>query len=423
MMDRVFSESWKNRHHWLLMVALVLLVAGCTTIPTHYKSIEDWEDVKLPSYMYLVDNFRTQWWYYTGHLKTANGKEFGFEVCFFVRRTGGDRYMGIPVRYYSNPVHLAHFAITDVSRKQFSYDDRRNKDAFTRNGDGGALKNSLCVWNGDWSVEQIGNKYYIDASMKGYRLILALIPQMPIVKLGDEGRFVKYRIKIGEEEEERGTYYLTIPRLKAEGMLFVNGKPMDVTGTAWFDREIGTRQLGPDQIGWDWFAIQLDDGTDLMVYLIKNEDATYDKDTSRAVLFRPNGTTEEIPFSDMEIIPKDNWISPLTNAVYITSWEIKIKKEKLDLKLSAVMQDQEIDSHKSTKVIYWEGKMDVAGTKDGKPIKGKAYLEMCGNAQPVRFLSLDRILMGHMPQYAACTTGKDGELRATSLFLGEECTH
>ncbi|MCD6280191.1 MAG: hypothetical protein J7J85_01110 [Deltaproteobacteria bacterium] len=389
MMDKTFHESRKTRHNWFLMLALVLLAAGCTTIPTHYKSIEDWENVELPAYLYRVDNFRTQWWYYTGHLMGEDGTEFGFELCFFVRKTGGDRYIGIPVRYYSNPAHLAHFAITDLSKKKFTYDDRRNKDAFTKNGNGGALKNSLCVWNGDWSVEQMGGKYYLKASMKGYRLLLALSPETPVIRLGDEGRFVKQRIKTFDVVEERGTYYITIPRLKAEGVLFVDGKPLDVTGTAWFDREIGTRQLGENQIGWDWFAIQLDDGTDLMVYLIKNEDATYDKKTSRAILFRSDGSMEEIPYKDMEIIPKDNWISPRTSAEYITSWEIKIKREKLDLKVSAVIQDQEIDSHKSTKVIYWEGKMDVVGIKDGKPVKGMAYLEMCGNAHPVRHLSFN----------------------------------
>lgn len=369
----------------LIITVLVLLqsVCGCALLPAEYKTIENGGPVVLPRDMYMVPDYQVQWWYYTGHLTSEEGKEFGFELVFFIRRTEQDRVLGIPVYNYSTPAHMAHFAITDLQSKNFSYSDIHNKDFFTRNGNAGALRNSLCIWNGDWSVKEIGNLYYLKASMPQYDLSLALTPKKPPILHGNQGRF----IKAARSDKQAGTFYITIPRFEAEGTLFVEQKPYKVTGSVWMDREFGTHQLAKDQIGWDWFGIQLDNGTDLMIYLLKRKDGSYETQTSCATWIEPDGTSRTIPFSKIKIEKLKSWTSPRTDTEYTVQWRIKIEPEDLEMTIIAVLNDQEIDSSASTMIKYWEGKMTVNAMYRGKEIKGKAYLEMCGNAHPITYLS------------------------------------
>jgi len=363
-----------------IFVVIAILNFSCAK-KVQYQVADAKIPLTFPRDLYAHPDFQTEWWYYTGNLKADDGKLFGFELAFFKRRTDADFVMGFPVRFYSNPAHMAHFAITDISDRRFIYSDRRERDqANYRFGKAGAREDMLWVWNRDWYVREANGKYHLYAKMPGYELSLILTPEKLPVLHGENGFFQK-------ADGPHATYYLAFTRLDAKGTLVVGNKPHEVEGLAWHDHEFGTHQITKEQAGWDWFSIQLDDEQEIMLYLLRNLDGSYDP-FSRAELIKADGTKEEVLLSEIKFEKKIFWESDKTEARYPVSWRIEIPRWNLAIDVEPYMESCELLTPKSTMTAYWEGPIKVSGKLADKNISGQGYLEMCGYERPVRYLTL-----------------------------------
>ncbi len=326
----------------------------------------------FPRDHYSHDDFRTEWWYYTGHLRTAGGDEYGYQVTFF--RSGVAEARANPSRWAAKNLYLAHFAISDIPRKTFKYFERVNRAGL---GQAGASDTKLHVWIGDWQVTGDGTRQRLQARESGYAVDLTLVSEKAPVIHGEDG--------ISQKGEGRGhaSHYYSMPRLKAEGMLTLRGKALPVTGLSWMDHEFGPTQLNPDQVGWDWFGLQLDEGTELMLYRIRKADGGPDP-YSAGTFVGADGRTVRLTRADLSVEVLDRWKSPRGKGVYPMKWRISVPTIGLDLMVAPAFPDQELDTARSTRVIYWEGAVFAEGTAQGRPATGRGYVEMTGYAEPFR---------------------------------------
>lgn len=298
-----------------------------------------------------------EWWYYTGHLSDAAGKAYGFQLTFFRARD----------------LHLAHFAWTDVGAGTFAYDEKTHLGL---PGIAGASETGLEVFNEDWSVREDKGAVRLVAGRRDIgRLELTLTPAKPPVLHGGDGLSKKGP---GEKEYSR---YVSITRFSAAGALSRNGSHTALSGTAWFDHEWGPGALPAGAAGWDWFALQLSDGSELMLYRIRLEGGN--ASPFSAGTFIPEnggGPPRPIAWSDVALAPLTTWTSPRSKAVYPAAWSLAVRSLGLEARVTPLVADQELVTEKSTGVTYWEGACRVEGQSGGRQIGGRAYVEMTGYA-------------------------------------------
>ena len=315
---------------------------------------------------------RIEWWYYTGNLRAADGRRFGYQLTFF--RFGVDRRPVNPSRWAVRDLYMAHFAVTDIERGAHHVAERLNRAGI---GWAGASTETLRVWNDGWSatLEEEGSRIQrlVAASGDGgFSIDLRVDPAGPPVLHGANG-FSQKGAEVGN-----ASHYYSLTRLRTTGRLTVDGETLDVEGLSWMDHEFGTSFLEPAQSGWDWFSIQLDDGTDLMVYVMRRIDGARDPRSS-GTLVSQNGVSH-LRVDDYRLTPGRRWTSPSSGAVYPVTWRIEIPPHGLDLEVTAAVDAQELETGQSTGVTYWEGAIDVQGTRDGVAVAGSGYLEMTGYA-------------------------------------------
>lgn len=177
----------------------------------------------------------------------------------------------------------------------------------------------------------------------------------------------------------QASYYISQTRLRSQGTVAVGGKVYTVSGTSWMDHEFSTSALGPDQVGWDWFSIQLDDGTEVMVYTLRRTDGSID-DFSQGTVIDRNGDTRALTKADFHVQVSATWKSPHSGSVYPAAWTLTIPSEGLTLHLKPLMADQELN----VSFVYWEGAAQIEGVKNGVPVKGKGYVELTGYGQSLQ---------------------------------------
>jgi predicted secreted hydrolase len=197
---------------------------------------------------------------------------------------------------------------------------------------------------------------------------LELEPQRPLVLHGDRGYSQK------GEDSGNASVYLSWTRLHVTGELELEGSPFRVQGTAWFDHEWGSSQLGAEVVGWDWFSLRLDDARDLMVYRLRRADGAADPRSSGTVV-RPGGGSSSLGRDDVEIEVLQWWTSPATDARYPTRWRLRVPSEGIDLEVRALLEASELDGTATTGVVYWEGPVEASGSQ-----RGEGYVEMTGYA-------------------------------------------
>jgi len=293
-------------------------------------------------------------------------------VTFF--RSGIAEARANPSRWAAKNLYLAHFAVSDIPRKAFQYFERVNRAAL---GQAGASDKELRVWVGDWQVTGDGRTQRLRARSGAFALDLTLASKKPPVIHGQNG--------ISQKGEGRGhaSHYYSLTRLETEGTLTVRGKALPVTGLSWMDHEFGSTQLGPDQVGWDWFGLQFDDGTELMLYIIRRADGGPDS-YSAATWVGADGRTVHLRQPEFRVEVLDHWKSPRGKGVYPMRWRLSAPSVGLELTVTPAFPDQELDTAKSTHVIYWEGAVSAEGRVQGRRLTGRGYVEMTGYAEAFR---------------------------------------
>jgi predicted secreted hydrolase len=337
-------------------------------------------DQALPGYKYAFPrdhfshpNFRTEWWYYTGNLATADGRRFGFELTFF-RQAQREQVAGASA-WEIRDIYLAHLALSDIAGKEFYKTERLN-----RSGPGlaGASLEESRIWNGNWQVRWLDaanplGAQELSAFAEEFALELALSPRKPPVVHGVNGVSQK------AEGVGQASHYVSFTRLAVSGTVSLGGQKHAVSGSAWMDHEFFTHSLAQDQLGWDWASIQLDNGAELMVYRLRRSDGTADPHSSGTYI-DPQGRSRHLQWQDVVMQPEGDivWQSPDTGARYPLRWRIAAPSLNLELICTTPMSQQEIVSTRGTSPNYWEGVVDYEGTLAGKPIRGQGYLELTG---------------------------------------------
>jgi predicted secreted hydrolase len=358
------------------MVLALLAPWWITGLPTaragEFRQAQPGYAFSFPRDHYSHDDFRTEWWYYTGHLRAAGGGEYGYQVTFF--RSGVAETRSNPSRWAAKNVYLAHFAISDIPRATFRYFERVSRAGL---GQAGASDREFHVWIGDWEATGDGTAQRLRAKEGEFAVDLMLASEKPPVIHGENG--------ISRKGEGRGhaSHYYSLTRLRTEGTLTVRGKTSPVSGLSWMDHEFGSTQLYPDQVGWDWFGLQLDDGTELMLYLIRKATGRPDP-YSAGTFVEAQGRTVRLRQADFTAEVLDRWKSPRGKGIYPMKWRLRVPPIGLDLLVTPAFPDQELDTAKSTRVIYWEGAAFAEGTIRGRPARGRGYVEMTGYAELFR---------------------------------------
>ncbi|HEY6100132.1 MAG TPA: lipocalin-like domain-containing protein, partial [Anaeromyxobacter sp.] len=269
-----------------------------------------------------------EWWYWTGHLSDAAGRAYGFQLTFF---RAGD-------------LALAHFGWTDLARRKFEY---REKAHLVLPGIAEFAEGRLAVANEDWSAAaDAAGIHRLRMASEGRSVELALAPAKPSLPQGDRGFSRK-----GPGANEY-SHYVSIPLLTARGTLVEGGGARTpVSGTAWFDHEWGPGALPEGARGWDWFAVQLDDATELMLYRIRGRDGAATPFSS-GVFVPASGSPVRLAWSDVRFRSTGEWRSPASGARYPSGWEIGVPKAGLELRIDPLLPDQELSTEQSTGVVY-----------------------------------------------------------------------
>jgi predicted secreted hydrolase len=315
-------------------------------------------------------DFQTEWWYYTGNLVGEDGRRFGFQLTFFRRalQPPVDRAARTS-DWAAEQVYLAHFTITDVQGQRFYAYERFERGAA---GLAGATADpSYKVWLRDWSAEGTGpDAYRLHAAEGDAMLDLTLMDRKGIILQGNQGYSQK------GPEPGNASLYFSQPRMDAQGKITLAGKEYSVSGEVWMDREISTSALGQGQVGWDWFALQLEDGSELMAYVLRRSDGTIDEFSSGAFI-APDGTVTTLKREDYSITAEAKWRSPRSGGEYPARWRVQVPGVGLDVQVDPLLADQELP----VTVVYWEGAVRVTGERSGKPVAGYGYVELTGYAK------------------------------------------
>jgi predicted secreted hydrolase len=354
-----------------IRVLLVLSAALATTAQTPtWKDAAPGRAVTLPADHASHPEYRIEWWYYTGNLDAADRRRFGYQLTFF--RIGVNPAPENPSRWAVRDLFMAHFALTDPAGRQFMFMDRLN-----RSGPGwaGAESSVYRVWNDDWQAWLDGDAVHrLTAATKEFAIDLRLDEGRRPILHGDRGYSRK------GSEPGNASFYYSFTRMPTRGTVTIAGRTIEVTGQSWMDHEFGTTFLEKDQVGWDWFSVQLDDGRDLMVFQLRRRDGSIDA-RSGGTLVEPDGSYRTVTLGEgLALQPGRVWTSPLSGGRYPVEWRVRIPREALDLAVTPVLDDQELRTGVSTGVNYWEGAIDVRGTLFGRPVRGRGYLEMTGYA-------------------------------------------
>ena len=313
--------------------------------------------------------FRNEWWYMTGNLDSADGRRFGFELTIF-RFALAPRLITLDSRWRTNQVYIAHFAVTDVRGKKFYVAERFSRGAV---GLAGANTKPFRVWIDDWEIaatatNHVREHWQLKANDENFALELALIAMKEPVLNGVDGLSQK------SAEVGNASYYYSITRWQTEGRLRLGDEAFVVSGLSWLDREWSSSALAKDQEGWDWFALQLSDGSELMFYNLRKTDGTQDVH-SGGTWISADGNSRHLSHDDISVSVRERWTSP-EGGTYPAAWNIRLPALGLALDVAPVLDDQEL----FTTVRYWEGAVDVAGSRDGVEVNGRGYVELTGYA-------------------------------------------
>lgn len=310
--------------------------------------------------------FRNEWWYVTGNLRTPAGRHFGYELTLFRFALSPQRETPSESAWASNQVFIGHLALTDVAGEAFYAAERFSRGAA---GLAGATPPPVKVWLYDWTLRRgEGGNWRLAARDGAIGIDLSLDPLKPPVLQGDAGLSQK------SAEPGNASYYYSLPRLATSGSIVIDQSEFEVNGLSWMDREWSTSALGDQQQGWDWFALHLGSGHDLMFYSLRRLDGSRD-DFSAGSWIAPDGSVTRLSKDDVTLEVLDHWDSP-AGGRYPAAWRLRVPSLDLDLEIEPVLAAQEL----TTWVRYWEGAVTVEGHRAGDALSGRGYVELTGYA-------------------------------------------
>lgn len=345
-------------------------------------------------------DFRTEWWYATGWLQLPDGSPLGFQTTFFRVRTGAGE--GNPSAFAPRQLILAHAAIADPHLGRLRHDQRSARvlgGANAGSAAGGAYSLARTdVHVGDWSFRQdddSGRRYRAEVSADGFSYALTLAADAPPMLNGDGGFSRK------AADPKHASYYYSRPQLKVGGTLVLDGRTLPVSGVAWLDHEWSSELLPKAAQGWDWIGINFDDGSALMAFRLRGRDAVVPTAAGRGEaalsagsaggeaqaealwsagsLRHADARVDILPPQAVAFTAMRRWRSPRTGVDYPVEWQVRVGARRFHLQ--PLIDDQELDSRRSTGALYWEGAVRVA--EGGREV-GRGYLEMTGYSEKIR---------------------------------------
>ena len=337
------------------------------TIPPGFVAADGSRPLSFPADFGAHPDFRTEWWYYTGNLQTGEGRHFGFELAIFrVGLLPPTADLPNDSDWSSRDVYFAHFALSDITNEHFYAFQR-----YSRPGPGlaGGQPDPYRVWLEDWSIaERAPGIYELQAEQQEVALNLTLVDEMGVVLNGENGYSRKGKTPTN------ASYYYSQPRLRADGSVNVSGSTYPVEGLAWNDHEFSTGVLDQNQIGWDWFSLQFEDGSALMLFQLREQGGGI-SDSASGTFIAADKTSQSLKKSDFEIRMQDQWRSPHTQGLYPSAWEIRLTKPDCLLRVKPWMSNQELNF---PLITYWEGAVRFEGSCNHMPVRGNGYVELTG---------------------------------------------
>ena len=329
---------------------------------------------QFPRDFYSHDDFRIEWWYYTGNLEeVGTSRPFGYQLTFF--RVALDTVDSNPnsSKWKVSHIYFAHMTLSDIEGEEFHYFERINRKGI---GNAGADSERLMVWNEDWSLKSEDEKHLLEAVESGTGFKLRLVPVKQLVFHGENG------ISKKGSDVGNASHYFSYTRMKTSGTVLIGGKTYKVLGTSWMDHEYSSNQLNDELSGWDWFSLKLDNQTELMLYQLRLKTGGIDSFSS-GTLVSADGVARHLKQNEFIIKPLTQWKSKRSGITYPLGWELELPSLGIKLNLSPDLYDQELYNLRSISASYWEGSVTVDGTISGNPVKGKGYVELVGYGKPL----------------------------------------
>jgi len=348
----------------LRLLLLALSVAALTAFTPVLPGVA----LQFPRDFGAHHGFKTEWWYATGWLTTADGKSVGYQVTFFRAATGQGEQN--PSRFAAKDLILAHAALSDPAQGKLLHDQHTAREGL---GLAYAEQGNTSLKLDNWRMERDAAGYYqIDIPARDFTLRLTLAPTQPVLLQGDQGYSRK------GPKPEQASYYYSEPQLRTTGAIVgPNGREQAVTGVTWLDHEWSTQVLDPDAAGWDWIGVNLDDGGALMAFQIRSRQGS--KIWSHATWRDASGKISHYAQDQVSFSPQTRWRSPRTNAEYPVA--TMITTGDVQWQVTPLQQDQELDARQSSGAVYWEGAVTVR--RNGQPA-GRGYLELTGYVRPMK---------------------------------------
>lgn len=357
-------------HVWLWAFLVLLAVTGSAS-GDGWAPAEGSRRWSFPRDHGAHPEYRTEWWYFTGLLQDGQGRAYGYQFTIF-RRGLRKKDPSETNPWTVRDLYAGHFALTGISAGRFAYGER-----ISREGPG------LAGWSMerfgarllDWSMEAEGDSFRLRARDGGIEISLSLQAAGPPVLHGEGGLSRK-----GEAPGQASWYY-SLPSMASSGTLrapWTEGS-VSVEGTTWYDHEFGSNQLSRDQAGWNWFSLRLDDGSALMIYLLRRTDGSPEPASSGTLVF-PDRSWLHLKGESISLRVLGRWESERSGADYPSRWLIEIPDERIRLHVGSVLPDQELETDDSTGVTYWEGAVSGEGKRKGRPVRAEGYVELTGYA-------------------------------------------
>ncbi len=319
------------------------------------------------------NEYRTEWWYFTGNVNAGDAHRFGYQLTFFRFRPSAEQQNGSS-RWRTRHLYMAHFALTDIGNDKFHTFERFSRGAA---GLAGAISGKLHVWLEDWSAAATSAQTFplrLHAREERIALDLTLEQGKDVVLHGEDG------ISVKNDEPGNASYYYSYTRMPTSGRISVGDKTYTVSGYSWMDREWSSSALGEEQQGWDWFALQLSNDYEVMYYRFRRADGAVDRFSYGAVVL-PNGRVNKLDFDQVQLDILDTWQSTGSGVIYPCAWRLRVPEHAIDLTIRPAVAAQELD----LSFRYWEGAVEFDGAVDGSDVYGRGYVELTGygaNAVP-----------------------------------------